>query len=68
MPGTPEWDDDFGRPVSGIAEWWPSGRSLTEREIEEQRLRSADYSDLEIRIHRALNRKPSWIRGPPRRR
>ncbi len=41
---------------------------MTDRELEERRLRDvAGYSDIEIRIHRALNRKPSWIRGPPRR-
>jgi hypothetical protein len=70
-PGTPEWDEYYrwsmGEPLGHRNGWWPKGPAQTDRAIEEERLRSAGYTDFQIRMHRALNRKPSWIRGPPRR-
>jgi hypothetical protein len=68
-PGTPEWDEYYrksmGQPMGRRTEWWPNGPARTDREVEEQRLREVGgYTDIEIRIHRALNRKPSWLRDP----
>jgi hypothetical protein len=55
----------MGQPMGHRIEWWPNGPARTAREVEEQRLREVGgYTDVEIRIHRALTRKPSWTRDP----
>jgi hypothetical protein len=70
-PGTPEWDEYYrwsmGQPLGHRNGWWPKSPVRTDREIEEERLRSAGQTDSEMRIHSALDHRPSWIRGPPDR-